>query len=135
MTAANNLIVVWALDLDPTGFTSQAYFASQGKGKNFNNIPPLQLKAYNTQASGQYGVVWSPCLNDKDRKCPLGYHDIGMVGHGKVFDADRRATSSGCKGKQNRVLCIPNSMILNSCNWHRDNKGVSGYDLFAHCWC
>jgi hypothetical protein len=73
-------------------------------------------------------------LNDKDRKCPFAYTEIGMVGHGKVFDADRHATSKGCSGKQNRVLCIPNSMIVKGCTWFRDNKGVSGYDLFIHRW-
>jgi hypothetical protein len=132
MLAANRPIVVWALDLDPTGFTAQAYFASQGKSTTFNVIPALQAKAYNVQAGGQYGVVWSPCLNDNDRKCPFGYYDIGMFGHGKVYDADRRATSKGCRGKQNRVLCIPNSMIINGCNWFRDSRGVSGYGLFIH---
>ena len=92
---------------------------------NSNAYSSKKVIGNNKQASAQTGLFWSPCLNNKDRKCPYGYH-VFLEGHGKVFDADLNLqVAGGCKGGDNRVLCVPNSLILDRCNWYRDAKGVS----------
>lgn len=121
--------MIWAVDLDPYGLTQDAYLASQGTNSGFMDKTsisnPVYAMAANVQNSAQVGLVWSPCLSAAERKCPYGYHSIGMVAFGKVFDLDLNSYGNGCRGSNNRVLCVPASMELLGCDWNRDGKGVS----------
>jgi hypothetical protein len=83
-----------------------------------------RLFAQNIQGTGQEAIFWTPCLSNSERQCPFGYQP-SLQAYGKVFDLDLHATSAGCKGSNNRILCIPNSMQLQNCAWHRDSTGVS----------
>ena len=118
--------VVWALDLDHMGLASQAYIqVKETKAASaYSVLGQIQVKkAINKQSFAHAALFWTPHLNNARRHCPYGYHDIGMVAHGKVFNVDLQATSSGCNGaNNNRVFCVPTSMILEGCAWHRDGQ-------------
>jgi len=119
---ANLYSVAWALDLDGSG-TSSGAVASRG----FTTMSRVKSNAYSQQASGQEGIFWTPCLSNSERQCPAGYQP-GLQAFGKIFDSDLGASSKGCSGKNNRIMCIPNSMQLQNCNWYRNSGGVSLYD-------
>jgi len=118
--------VVWAIDLDTSG---QSTFNMQDSGNLDGSTSPgmfFQKKtAITTQNKIQTMVFWTRCLKDNsaDRHCPSGYHEIA-VGHGRTFDGERQEVSSGCHGKENRVLCMHNMLIEDRCAWNRDGNGV-----------
>lgn len=59
----------------------------------------------------------------RDTGCPPGYHEI-LVGHGKTFDSEAFEESTGCHGKDNRILCLNNELVGKGCNWNRNSDGV-----------
>jgi chitinase len=97
-------------------------------------------------------AYWTPCMSEKTRKetgCPggnftlvvgifwigltqiVGYHDI-LVGHGKTFDSDAFEQSTGCHGKDNRILCLNNEVVPKNCNWNRNTDGVRSSCAFVY---
>lgn len=118
--------MAWAIDLDTTG--NSAFHLQGGELDDTTSTSAKFVEkriAMNTQNNAQASVFWTRCLNDRDpdRHCPPGFHEI-VTGHGKVFDAEHAAVSSGCHGNQNRVLCMNNLMIANKCSWNRNSNGV-----------
>jgi hypothetical protein len=127
--------VVWAIDLDTTGLSS--FNLQGGSTENVVGAQFFQKKqTMNMQKQIQTTVFWSRCLNDNaaDRHCPPGYHELA-TGHGRVYDAEAFDVSSGCHGNQNRVLCMHNLIIEDTCVWNRDGKGVWQTSISLHSVC
>lgn len=128
----NNIIVAWAIDLDTSG---ESAYNLQGGGSKLGTTTGAEFfeksTALNTQNMAQATAFWSRCLDDSavDRHCPPGFHEI-VTGHGKIFDTETYDISPGCRGKQNRVLCLNNLVIETKCNWYRDANGVRMHKLF-----
>lgn len=119
-------LVVWAIDLDSADSLTAQYLQSGGDLKNNNGFSPQKQLATKKQRGMTSLGFWTPCLSYSDRKkraCPGGFHDIGMVGQGKVYDFDHFKEFNGCNGRLNRVFCLRNDLIEQKCQWHRDPKG------------
>lgn len=121
----DEISVVWAIDLDSTDSLSGQFLESGGDSNNRNNFLSQKSLATKKQNNLQRLAFWTPCMSDKDRRCPGGYHEIGMVGHGNVFDFDLYKEIEGCKGRLNRLLCMRDDVLEVKCQWHRNSKGVS----------
>lgn len=65
-----------------------------------------------------------------------GYHE-SVVGHGKAYDSDALKETTGCHGKDNRILCLNNEVQAKNCNWNRQKDGVrknfTGFDACFTC--
>ncbi|KAI8933458.1 hypothetical protein NX059_010072 [Plenodomus lindquistii] len=126
---ANNLglggLMVWALDLDDQDAQAAQYLNSGGTMDNSKGYIRQKQVADKKQSLTGKLAYWTPCMSDKTRKekgCPGGYHEI-LVGHGKTFDSDAFEQSTGCHGKDNRLLCLNNEVVAKNCNWNRKTDG------------
>ncbi|PVI07196.1 glycoside hydrolase family 18 protein [Periconia macrospinosa] len=143
MDFANKLglsgIMVWALDLDNQDSQTAQYLNSGGTMNNSNGFDRQKRVVNKKQAlTGKLGY-WTPCMSEKARKstgCPGGYHEL-VVGHGKAYDSDALKETTGCHGKDNRILCLNNEVQAKNCNWNRQKDGVrknfTGFDACFTC--
>jgi hypothetical protein len=117
--------VVWAIDLDNKDSQAAQYLNSGGDMTNSNGFTRQKKVADTKQAYTGKLAYWTPCMSEKQRSdtgCPHGYHEM-LVGHGKTFDSEAFEQSTGCHGKNNRLLCLNNELVGKNCGWMRNSDG------------
>ncbi|KAF2732643.1 hypothetical protein EJ04DRAFT_304974 [Polyplosphaeria fusca] len=118
-------VMVWALDLDNADSQAAQYLNSGGDMTNSNGFTREKMVADTKQAYTGKLAYWTPCMSEKQRRdtgCPPGYHEL-LIGHGKTYDSEAFEQSTGCHGKNNRILCLNNELVQKNCGWNRNSDG------------
>jgi chitinase len=79
--------MVWAVDLDTMTGLAASQLQSGGTLGNSLSFDPSRKLVNAKQSAAQVGLFWTPCLRDRDRKCPYRYRPR-VEGFGKIFDFD-----------------------------------------------